>query len=311
MLMTYDQTVGMIASGKPLHIAGDADLLRKLPMGNWIGGTTQRFMTREGGKVSRDMLFVTAFDYVGFTVKSYTTDEIRHVAKDAYDSGFTVVIVPYDSHVHHEYAQSAPGFLDMFIKNVVGWVAESLTVNGLNGETYNDKAVALHLETPANKTVTIGNINIFEPDKDSPVIEFFQEGFMVYTCLVDGKKVTFADYIKDNGIDTKLPLVGDYCGSGVNISIKSIENGIVTLYAPVFAGIKYRIAKGVSDYEREFNERLADFDGGNVIFSCNCILNFLYGGLEGKSIGVFEGPVTYGEIAYQLVNQTLVYVMTE
>jgi hypothetical protein len=47
------------------------------------------------------------------------------------------------------------------------------------------------------------------------------------------------------------------------------------------------------------------------MFSCNCILNFLYGELEGKSIGTFTGPVTFGEIAYQLVNQTLVYVKAE
>jgi len=44
------------------------------------------------------------------------------------------------------------------------------------------------------------------------------------------------------------------------------------------------------------------------VYTCNCILNFLYGELEGKVIGSFDGPVTFGEIAYQLVNQTLVYV---
>ena len=41
-------------------------------------------------------------------------------------------------------------------------------------------------------------------------------------------------------------------------------------------------------------------------FSCNCILNFLFGGLEGQKIGELYGPVTFGEIGYQLLNQTLV-----
>ena len=30
--------------------------------------------------------------------------------------------------------------------------------------------------------------------------------------------------------------------------------------------------------------------------------------LEGKKTDPFTGPVTYGEIAYQLLNQTLVYL---
>jgi hypothetical protein len=47
------------------------------------------------------------------------------------------------------------------------------------------------------------------------------------------------------------------------------------------------------------------------VFSCNCILNFLYGGFEGKRINNFNGPITFGEIAYQLINQTLVYVLIE
>ena len=43
-------------------------------------------------------------------------------------------------------------------------------------------------------------------------------------------------------------------------------------------------------------------------FSCNCVLNYLYAGLEGKKTGEFNGPATFGEIAYQLLNQTLVYL---
>jgi len=82
----------------------------------------------------------------------------------------------------------------------------------------------------------------------------------------------------------------------------------VTLYAPVFPGIKYRTAKSISDYEHEFNSRLFGRQNSGVVFSCNCILNYLYGELEGKSIKGFTGPITFGEIAYQLVNQTLVYV---
>ncbi len=50
-------------------------------------------------------------------------------------------------------------------------------------------------------------------------------------------------------------------------------------------------------------------DIGAVAFSCNCILDDLYSELAGKRTGIFTGPVTFGEIAYQLVNQTLAYLV--
>lgn len=317
MLMTFNNASKLIDGGKLLHIAGTEALLKKLPKGNWIGGSTEYFMAKEGGKVSGELLFVTEFPYERFAVKTYAHDEIENVAADAFDNGFSIVIVPFDSEVHKHYAQNAAGFEDMFIKNISGWVAginldiagqTPVAVNGVTGEAYPDKAVALHLEVPGDKLVSINIINIFSQDESSPVIEFTQEGFSATTCLVDGKEVVLADYIAKNGIDTKLPLVGDYSGNGVNISFKSIENGVVNFYAPVFSGIRYRMAKGISDYAGEFNDRLAGHTDAETVFSCNCILNFLYGGLEGKTIDAFAGPITFGEIAYQLVNQTLVYI---
>ncbi|MGO9017966.1 MAG: DUF6976 family protein [Syntrophobacteraceae bacterium] len=43
-------------------------------------------------------------------------------------------------------------------------------------------------------------------------------------------------------------------------------------------------------------------------YACNCILNFLYGELEGKKTGNITGPMTFGEIAYQLLNQPMVFL---
>jgi hypothetical protein len=82
----------------------------------------------------------------------------------------------------------------------------------------------------------------------------------------------------------------------------------VSLYAPVFPGVDYRLARPVPDYAAAFRARLAGYDASGAAFSCNCILNFLFGELEGKAIGGIEGPVTFGEIAYQLLNQTMVVV---
>jgi hypothetical protein len=320
MLITFDEASKLINNGKLLHVSGNEGLLKKLPKGNWIGGSTEYFMTAEGGKVSGELLFVTEFPYTQFNVKTYTASNIDKIAADAFDNGFTVVIVPFDSAVHKEYAQNAAGFEGMFMKNLTGWVAgvnlgkagqTPTVVNGFSGEAYVDNAVAMHIQVPDDKTVSISIINIFTQDESSPVIEFTTEGFSVEKCLIDGKETVFADYIAQNGIDTKLPLVGNYSGSGINISFKSIEGGVVNFYAPVFSGIKYRMANKISNYEQEFHNQLEGHMEEESVFSCNCILNFLYGELEGKNIEVFNGPITFGEIAYQLVNQTLVYVTVE
>ncbi|MCL2219352.1 MAG: hypothetical protein FWC23_03920 [Chitinispirillia bacterium] len=317
MLMTFDEVSKKISGGELLHIAGTETLLKQLPKGNWIGGSTEYFMAKEGGKVSGDLMFVTTFPYSDFTIKSYDTGTIKNVAVDAYDNGFSIVIVPFDSEIHKLYAEKAPGFEDLFIKNIAGWIAgmnlskagqTPVSVNGLTGEAQSDRAAALHIGIPEDKAVTIGVINIFSQDEESPVIEFPEEGFEAKKCLINGTETLFADYIAKNVIDTKLPLVGDYSGNGVNISFKSINNDTVYFYAPVFTGIKYRIAKPISNYAEEFNSHLSDFRDTSALFSCNCILNFLYGELDGKSIEHFTGPITFGEIAYQLVNQTLVYV---
>jgi len=319
MLMSFQDTAKLIESGKTLHIAGTEDLLKKLPKGKWIGGSTEYFMAKEGGKVSNELLFVTEFPYEA-SIKTYSAIEIENVAADAYDNGFSIVIIPFDSAVHKEYAQNAAGFKDMFMKNIVGWISgvnlgvpgqTPITACGSCVSAFNDKAVVLHLNVPNDKMVGVNIINIFAQDESSPVITFNEEGFSVTKCFVDGKEMVFADYLAQNKIDTKLPLVGDYAGNGVNISFKSIENGVVNFYAPVFNFIEYRMAKNIGNYEKEFNSRLAGFKDTKAAFSCNCILNFLYGELEGKHIDTFAGPITFGEIAYQLVNQTLVYVTVD
>jgi len=319
MLVTFESASKMIEEGKLLHIAGTESLLKKLPKGKWIGGSTEYFMAKEGGKVSGDLLFVTEFPYSNYAIKTYNAEDIRQVTKDSFENGFTILIIPFDSAVHKEYAQNAAGYENMFLRNIVGWISglnlnvkgqTPIVVSGNEAESFTDKAVALHLQTPDDKTVSVNIINIFEQDTDSPLIEFTDEGFSIKKCKINGKEVVLADYLTENTIDTKLPLVGDYSGNDINISIKNIENGIVSFYAPVFKGIKYRMAKAVSDYESLFKTHISENKDSIPLFSCNCILNFLYGDLENKKLDVFSGPITFGEIAYQLVNQTLVYVST-
>lgn len=70
------------------------------------------------------------------------------------------------------------------------------------------------------------------------------------------------------------------------------------------------MATEVSNYEQKFLSELKKMDS-KPIFSCNCILNFVFAHLEGKKIGDLVGPITFGEIAYILLNQTMVYITVQ
>ncbi|MDR1581500.1 MAG: hypothetical protein LBS35_14180 [Synergistaceae bacterium] len=317
MLKTFEQTAALIAEHKLLHISGAEALLRKLPSGNWIGGSTEYFLDESGGQVRNDALDVLELGFSEYRFATYNAHTLPNITHDAYYNGFSVIILPFDSEVHRQYAQNAFDYEDIFSKNIVGWIAginlkatgqTPVAVNGVSGEVLTDKAAVLHVSLPEGKIAQLSIVNIFSADAKSPVITFAEDGFKVKNCFVDGKETIFADYIARNNLNTKLPLVGDYSGAGINISVKSVDGDTVHLYAPVFKGIEYRFADAIPDYVEAFYGEINEIANRDSVFACNCILNFLYGDLEGKNIGGFYGPITFGEVAWQLLNQTLVYL---
>ena len=178
--------------------------------------------------------------------------------------------------------------------------------NGKTGAVFEDRGVALHVSLPPEKMADLETVNIFESG-NGDLIRFKQEGFQVTDCLVNGAPANLADYIAEKGIQTEFPLVGDYSGSTINVSVQLVDPvaHTVDLYAPVFPGVDYRFAKPVADYSAAFAEAVGTGEQSSA-FACNCILNFLYGSLEGKKTGNSTGPITFGEIAHQLFNQTMV-----
>lgn len=69
-----------------------------------------------------------------------------------------------------------------------------------------------------------------------------------------------------------------------------------------------RVNSQVGNYAEAFRQRLTERDHSGAVWACNGILNVLFGELEGKAIGGVEGAITFGEIGYQLLNQTFVTV---
>ncbi|MCR5733272.1 MAG: hypothetical protein K6G22_01580 [Lachnospiraceae bacterium] len=316
MLITLEETVRLINAGKVLHIAADDSLLKELPTGKWIGGTTPYFMSEEGGIFTKERLFVNEIDYAeDIRIAAYGKYNVFQIVEECFDNGLTYIIMPYGSEVAAKYAKEAPEVEELLMHPVAGWVSGMdlqapgvpKVYDGTSGSSYTDKAVVMYVKLPEGRNAMISLVNMFSDDKADPVIRFYDNDLSVTKCMVDDKEWNLADYIRDNDIDIKLPLVADLNGSYINTSIKSVENGNVSFYAPVFKGVDYRFAKKVDDYALRFKESVDAAKAHAPVFSCNCILNYTYGDLNGQKIPPYTGPVTFGEVAYQLINQTLVY----
>jgi len=322
-LMDLQDALVAICSGAYLTIAADEALLRRLPPGNWLAGSIPYFMAQDGGETSRQKLFVTELPTHAGTpqLRWYDAASLHKVALDAPAHGLTVLIVPAFSEVHSRFAREAPAFEDMYMKPLVGWIAgvhlddlgqaAPVVANGQTLVFSQDRALAVHIPLPESIYPRIDILNLFRPG-GGDAIRFPSTGFSAQECFVNGQLVNLAQYLTQHHIDTRLPLVADYSGAMINVSFKAVDAaaGRVDFYAPVFDDVEYRIAEPVPDYAQAFAQSLPG-DALGARWSCNCILNYLYGGLEGQRTGPITGPMTFGEIAYQLLNQTMVYVNLE
>ncbi len=322
--LSLDETIRKIQNDEVLVIAADESFLSKLPTGNWIAGTIPYFMAKEGGVQTTEKAFVHSI--IGNSkpkISMYSSQTIDRIANDSPDSGFTIVILPAGSKVHSAYAENAPIFEGMFDTPIVGWVSgfelnnakskKPKTMYGLGKHLSDEHAVALHVPIPQEQVATISIINTFSQG-EGPTLTFPETGFNIGKCFVDGKEFEFTKFLKDFDIDTQLPMVADYNGTGVNVSIQSIDESKneAVLYAPIFKGVKYRFPDPRGSYEKMFKDAIIGHnDTDKSQFSVNCILNYLYSGLEGKKISELVGPITFGEVAYQLLNQTAVYLTIE
>ncbi len=319
-LVSLAKAKSLILEGRCLCIAATTELLVQLPKGIWIGGSIPYFMAQNGGQCNQDQLFITEIEhFLGVPrIAFYAPSELNRIAIDAPENGFSVVVIPAGSDSHQEYARNAPYYEDMYMKPIIGWVSgahldhlasqAASVANGLIGESSTRQAVVMHIELTPDYSAEINTVNVFQQGQ-GPSIRFQKSGFMADHCQIDGAPASLSHYLKAHNIDTQLPLVADYCGMAVNISIKDVSDQQVDFYAPVFEGVEYRFAQPIDDYQAQFQQALPETTG-NVQFACNCILNYLHCQLEGKNIAV-KGPMTFGEIAYQLLNQTMVYLSVE
>jgi hypothetical protein len=320
MFASIEKVKELIVGKIPVIVAGDEALLRSLPAGNWIGGTIPYFMTPEGGQVSHTHAFVTEVPKFarGVHVASYDEQTISRIGADSPENGYTILILPAFSGLHRKFALEAPSFEHLFFRVVAGWIAGThlddvgkispRVFAGPTGEMLDAKGVAMHIELPRDYQAKIGIVNTFEQG-DGVDIQFPTTGFEASACIVGGKHTRVGEYFGQAAFDIRLPLVANYNGTKCNVTIRSLDipGNKIAFFAPVFEGVTYRQARPVGDYSQRFMDAIPK-DIGQTVFCCNCVHNYLYGELEGRRTGALQGPMTFGEIAYQLLNQTLVHV---
>ena len=311
----------LISSGRRLLLAGDEHILATLPTGNWIGGTIPYFMTDKGGAFTKELIYVTELptDVTNAVVKVYDEHTISNVYTDMADNGLSFILVPALTKTHLAFALKAPTFPGFASHPLVGWVTgvdladfgkvPPRAFNGVTGKSHTEGAVVMHLTLAANRSAEVDIVNLFTQGKGDS-IRFSEDGFSAKQVIVNGVEQPFARYLKEKNIDTRLPLVANFAGAMINTGFQGVDEstGAVSFYAPVFAGMEYKLGETEGDYVSSFAKQLPQAQENDLLFSCNCILNYLYAGLEGKRTGRVTGPVTFGEIAYQLLNQTMVYV---
>jgi len=318
-MLTLEEAKSLIRSKADLKIAGDESLLSQLPRGNWIGGTTPYFMGDEGGLMTKDKLYVerVSSSVRQIKIKSYSAEEISTFAIDGFDNGYSYILIPAFSDVHKVYANTAMRIPGIFNHPVIGWVTgvhlddlgkvSPKVFNGQTGEVFEDKALVMHAEFADNKMAFIDIVNLFKQG-DGASIVFEEDGFEAEYALVNGEKVKFSEYLKETNHDISVPLIANFNGAKINVSLRDdITADKVYFYAPVFKGIEYKFSVPVENYVEEFKAEI-EKKYKSPLVSFNCIHNYLYANLEGQQIGSFTGPMTFGEIAYILLNRTMVFL---
>lgn len=316
--MTVSEAEKLVQANRILMIAGEETLLKQISKGQWIGGTIPYFMDSDGGCENLEQVFVTDFTAVAkeFSIKTYTAANIGDMLADRYAGGFSYILVPAFSEVHSTYALKVSYMDKLFDVPTMGWVTgvqlaqigkqTPKVINGSTGEIIDNQAIVLHVALANHQFADIEIVNIYE---QSQGIEFTfpSDGFTVSDCLINGEKANLADYLTAHTVDLSLPLVADHGGALINADIQNVDTTArtVSFFAPILSTQEYRTAKPIADRYAAFLAAMPD-DNSKVICACNCVSSYLQIGLNGKQTKGVTSPFTFGEIAYILVNQTMV-----
>ena len=158
----------------------------------------------------------------------------------------------------------------------------------------------MHVSLPENKYAEIHTFNQYEPG-NGDVITFEGNGMIVKDALINGVKQNFANYLNGTGISVDMPLVANYSGAMMATDCLNVKDNQVFMAAPVFEHVEYRFAvrkENISEPKMT----------GDVVYSITCASNYLRPELCKRLFKNVNGPVVFGEIAYQMLNEATLYI---
>jgi len=323
MLCRLHDASEIAGSGAPCVVAGSSELLRRLPQGNWIGGTSSFAFTPTGGVELSDRLIVTAFPPgVRLSgIQRYGVGGLEYLADDCPAEGFSVVIIPHCSPVHSVFARDSAMGGPFEKHNIFGWMSGSLRGRhvgrpqvyfGPLAHCIEDEAVAMHFDVEPGWKISTRAQSIYKGGTGQPIL-FPSEGFSATHAIVDGHVINFAQFIAANGIDITLPLVSSHGEREILTCISSVDPGagVVRFHAPVFRNVEYRFAAAVHDPVAETRRLISEEGKGSTVISCLCLLSYNEGAVEDYAGSYCEGPVTFGEIAPLPTTRTFTRVVIE
>ncbi len=321
-LYSIEDAERLILKGNKLVITGNETALDKLPKGNWIGGTIPYFMDISHGKESRDMVFIEdqSVNAIDFAIKVYNPSNQDQIGSSGFENGYTVLIIPTNSKSHLDFSHNSLSYPNIFQNPIIGYICgmhldelgkrTAKVYNGQTGDKFEEGLVTMNIKLPDNKIGRIEIVNIFNQDKNSDLITFPKDGFNQDKCYINGEERNFADYLSEKQHDIRFPLITNQNGAMINKSFQSIDEQKkeVNFYAPLFKNETYKLAEKIDNYGARFVNILPS--EVKPTYACNCILNYLYGDFSNQQFSLTYAT-TFGEIGYQLLNQTLVYLVID
>jgi len=316
-LFTPSEVADLINAGNRLLLAGNPKLLAQLPAGDWIGGSTPYFVVYPKNRItSLDKIFVNQLpDFVTeIEIREYDETNVQNIFIHGIANGFTTLIMPFASPVAIEYSLNATNYTGFAAHPVCGWLAgqpleiitteKSYTVSGHAPGVLSEKGIAMNVTLAENK---YAEIHIFNPFKqsDSDVIMFEESGLKIKDAMINGVKRNFTEYLQEINYNIQIPLVANYSGAMINDTIVAIVGKEVLMSAPVFKNMEYRM--GIID--ENIVEPSFGFD--SIIFSATCVGNFMQSHICDNYLKKMNGPVVFGEIAYQQVGHTTLYLTVD
>jgi len=322
----------MIGEGRVLLLAGAEADLATLPPGCWIGGTVGYFATPQGGVAAKGTVFYTDFTALtdGASWRSFGAGDIDEIASHYPANGFALVIIPGFSKLLGHVAGRIMEYDGLYNVPLMGWVS-AVALDGLpetmppdrpksfagGPQAENERAAVLYVSLPARYFAQLHIANLFTPGT-GPEIRFLKSGQVQDgDCLIGGTRTNLARYMAAQKIDRRLPLVADHEGALLNVAIltKDVSKGSVTFLAPVSTALTYRFAELIVDYEAEFVQAAAEIELAKAAHACICVLHYYFAGLAGamdmREVSLLKlpgtditAPVTFGQIAYTILNQT-------